>query len=158
MAVDLQRKYRYTVQITINSLDGVGTTHTAVVDEFTPSDVRREPVTRQNHSLGQLTLVGPATYTEMTLRLALRIGESTVSDLIEALQELEDNDVDTCNVTLSTQVTSAGVEEVAYRQTFTNCRLTGFKLDAFNRKDDGDFVHAEITLIPEKTGNIIKEI
>ena len=153
MTVDLQRKYRYTINIRINSSD---TSHTAQVDEFTPPDVRSEPVTRLNQKLGQIALAGPKTYGEMTFRLTLRIGESEVANLIDDLEDLQIDDTDTCEITLMSKAMVGGAEEVSYSQSFQNCRLTGYKLDPFSRKADDDFVHIEITLIPSKVGKVKK--
>lgn len=149
---DLQRKYRYKVAININADDGPGTPYSEVpVDEFTPPDRRREPVTRQNRALGQISLVGLPSYGEMTIRLALRVvgdGSNDTAALIADLEQLHASDTDTCLITLMTLADVDGGEQVSYEQTFSNCRLTGYKIDALNRKGDDDMLHVELTLMP----------
>ena len=151
MTLDLQRKYRYSVSIVVKSTK---ITHKALVDEFTPPDLRAEPVTRQNAKLGQITLTGPRSYGEMSMRLALRIGSdseaSESQNLIAALEDLSLSDIDTCDITLTLNALKDAHDIASYRQLFSNCRLTGFKLDPLGRKDDSDFVHLEISLIPSK--------
>ncbi len=147
-SIDLQKKFRYECQITINSSPDV--ILSPQIDEFTPSGVRTEAVTRQNRKMGQMTAVSPKTYDEVTFRLALRIGDSTVSDLVDAFEDLNDNDTDTCNIVLLTKAVIGGIEKTSYTQTFQNCRLTSYKLDNFGRKMDDDFVHIEIMVVPTK--------
>ena len=162
MAVDIQRKFRYSVEIRLNAADGdSGTAYTdVIVDEFTPSDVRNEAVSSQNQSLGQVSLTARSTYSEMTLRLALRITEGEVNrtyNLIKSLEDLRDTDYDTCNIILTTKVDVEGTEEVSYKQTFDACRVTGYKLDQLSRKGDDDFLHVDLTLMPSKVSKIIYE-
>ena len=145
--IDLQKKFRYKCRVTINS---TGVVYSPQIDEFTPSGVRTEAVTRQNRKMGQMTQVGPKTYDEVTFRLTLRIGDSTVSDLVDAFEDLNDNDTDTCDIFLQNLAVIGGEEKVSYTQTFQNCRLTSYKLDNFGRKMDDDFVHIEIMVVPTK--------
>ena len=159
MAIDLQRRFRYTVQITSDSFSEDFTN--VAVDEFTPPDSKRDAVTSQNAALGQINLVGPATFSEMTLRLALRVTDGAdINDvyvLIKSLEDLNDADLDTCDIVLSTTVDISGVQEVSYSQSYGSCRVTGYKLDQLGRKDDGDFLHIDLTLIPSSVGKVIYE-
>jgi hypothetical protein len=152
---DLQRKYKYKATFTINSS---GTPHNEVpVDEFTPPDRRKEPVTRQNRKYGQIVLSAPTSYGEMTMRLALRItGDSAnaTASLISDLQSLADTDADTCNVYLNTIADVDGSEQVSYKQIYSNCRLTGFKVDSLNRHGDDEMLHIEMSLIPSHVSRI----
>lgn len=149
--VDLQRKYRYEVQITVNSS---GNSFFVIADEFTPPDKRMEPVMRQNRVLGHMVLTGPVTYGEMTLRTALRVTDDVANNtatLIDALQNLNENVTDTCDVVVMTQANAAdGAVKTAYSQSFYACRLTGYKIDALNRHGDDEMLHIEMTLIPRR--------
>lgn len=152
---DMQRRYKYRVSITTHH-DNV--THSDVLaDEFTSSDKRGDPVTRQNGKLGQISLVSPFTSSEITLRLALRITDSAANAnavLIDALQNLNFHDADTCDVLVVTLSNVAGAEQNAYQQSFSNCRLTGYKFDVLDKKGDDDMLHIEISLMPSRTGFI----
>lgn len=148
---DMQRKYRYKVMITPNA-SGVPL-QDIVVDEFTPPDKRFEPVTRQNQALGPIVLVGPPSYGEMTLRLALRVTDSVANDtatVIATLQNLNLSDADTCDVLLSTLADAAGSEQVAYKHSYENCKVTGYRMEGLNRRGDDDMLHIELTMMPSR--------
>lgn len=147
--LDLQRKYRYKIELKVNS---TGVVHNALVDEFTPPERRAESITRQNKRLGQITLTGPVSYGEMTFRVALRIGSdaeaSAVQNLIAALEDLHLADTDTCDIALTLATLQSAQDAASFTQTFSNCKLLSYKLDGLSRKADDDFVHIEIVLIP----------
>lgn len=154
VTADLQRKYRYAVDININA---TGISHTQVpMDEFTPSAMRSEPVSSQNRKLGFFSLAARPTWSEATLRLALRSGSNSTAELIAALQIMRDSDDDTCDVTINLlDGIAIGDSLVNYKQHLSNCRVTGYKLDPLSRKADDDMVHLELTLIPSQvTGRL----
>ena len=156
VVTDLQRKYRYKVTFVTNH-DGTPFSDVPV-DEFTPPDRRREPVTRQNRSLGQITLIGPPAFGEMTLRMALRItsddSSNSTAALLDALQSLHENDADTCDVVLMTLADVAGAEQIAYKHAYHNCRVTSYKIESLNRRGDDDMLHVEVMLIPSSVETI----
>lgn len=153
VTTDLQRKYRYAATIKINSS---GNLHTGVpVDEFTPPDRRAEAVTRQNRRLGPVVLTGPVSYGEMTVRLALRVADpNTTASLISDLQAMKDNDADTCDITLSLLAGIDPSEQVSHKQHYSNCKLTGYVIDALSRKGDDDMVHLQMTLMPSRVSRL----
>lgn len=149
---DIQRKYRYHVNLDFSN-DDLPDQQQLLVDDFTPPEKRFEAVTSQNQGLGQVVLSGPVSYGEMTLRLALRIAsEGTSSDqtvLLDSLQRLLESTVDTVDVTLILLEKQKGTA-ASYRQSYQNCKLTGYRIDALGRNQDDDMLHVEVTLMPSR--------
>lgn len=155
---DLQRKFKYSAIIKMNksggtSYGGGSGDNKILVDDFTPPSGRQEPIVRLNASIGSYAVSGLQVPGEVTLRIALRVQETTGSHaaLLDDLQKLSNNDIDTCDITLQLLGNYGGnVNSVGYFHLFKDCVLTGFMLEPVGSRADDDMLHGEITVQPSK--------
>jgi len=155
MAPDIQRKYAYQADFTFNH--GYAASGSALIDELTPPEIKRDIVSRQNRKLGQIKLAGPATYGDLTLRIALKVGadaEATANQIfVQNLEEVSKFDADTVDVIVTMNNTHNALVSSSWTQSYLNCKIISVKLDSISRKDDGDFLHVELILSPQLVTN-----
>lgn len=152
ITVDHQRKYRFSAKVTTES-----GSYDLDLDGFTFGSRRGEPITRYNQALGPISLVGPLSYGECTMKFTLKVTDTdpnVYAQLITDLEALASSDYDTFSLSVFQKNMVGGSEEISYQTNYHFCRVVETKVDDLDSRGDDDLVHMTVSFIPGKADRL----
>lgn len=142
MPLSYQHKFRYSVALSYEGTEILG-----YADEVTQPAVKYESITRRNQQYGFLALRAPVSIDEGMIRLAFRTDDDTFKNSLITLQGLAENDSDVISITINMLKEN---QDVSVTYSYEYCKLTSFKPDPVNVKQDDDFLYIELGFVPQK--------